>query len=45
MPVMDITAPPLEREELDDGLRRAPWRRFVSLGDSLIVGLGDPVEG
>ena len=36
---------PLEPEELADRLRRAPWRRYVTLGDSLIVGLGDPVEG
>src|SRR5436189_6302198 len=45
MPVIDITAPPLEPQELADRLRRAPWRRYVSLGDSLTVGLGDPVEG
>ena len=40
-----MTAPPLEPEELADRLRRARWRRYVTLGDSLIVGLGDPVEG
>src|SRR3954454_8259627 len=40
-----MTAPPLEPEELADRLRRAPWRRYVTLGDSLIVGLGDLVEG
>jgi lysophospholipase L1-like esterase len=45
MPVMDITAPPLEPEELADRLCRAPWRRFVTIGDSLTEGLGDPVEG
>ena len=40
-----MTAPPLEPEELADRLRRAPWRRYVTIGDSLVVGLGDPVEG
>src|SRR5947209_7210476 len=45
MPVIDISAPPLEPQELANRLRRAPWRRFVALGDSLMVGLGDPVEG
>ena len=45
MPVIDITAPPLEPEELDDRLRRAPWRRYVTIGDSVTEGLGDPVEG
>lgn len=40
-----MTAPPLEPEELTDRLRRAPWRRYVTVGDSLIEGLGDPVEG
>ena len=45
MPVIDLTAPPLGPEELADRLRRAPWRRFVALGDSLVEGLGDPVEG
>jgi lysophospholipase L1-like esterase len=45
MPVMDMTAPPLGPEELADRLRRAPWRRYVTIGDSLAEGLGDPVEG
>jgi lysophospholipase L1-like esterase len=45
VPVMDMTAPPLESEELADRLRRAPWRRYVAIGDSLTEGLGDPVEG
>ena len=45
MPVIDVTAPPLEPEELADRLRRAPWRRYVTIGDSLTEGLGDPVEG
>lgn len=45
MPFIDITAPPLEPDELADRLGRARWRRYVSLGDSLTVGLGDPVEG
>lgn len=44
MPVIDITAPPLEPQELADRLRHAPWRRYVALGDSLTEGLGDPVE-
>jgi lysophospholipase L1-like esterase len=39
-----MTAPPLEPEELADRLRRAPWRRYVTIGDSLTEGLGDPVE-
>jgi lysophospholipase L1-like esterase len=42
---MDKTAAPLEPEELADRLRRAPWRRYVAIGDSLTEGLGDPVEG
>jgi lysophospholipase L1-like esterase len=42
---MEITPPPLEPEELTDRLRRAPWRRYVTIGDSLTEGLGDPVEG
>jgi lysophospholipase L1-like esterase len=42
---MDMTAPPLEPEELADRLRRAPWRRYVAIGDSVTEGLGDPVEG
>src|SRR5918997_3665505 len=45
MPVVDMTAPPLEPEDLADRLRRAPWRRYVTIGDSLTEGLGDPVEG
>jgi lysophospholipase L1-like esterase len=45
VPVMDMTAPPLESEELADRLRRAPWRRYVAIGDSLTEGLGDPVQG
>src|SRR4051812_2182460 len=45
MPVVDITAPPLAPEELADRLRRAPWRRYVAIGDSLTEGLGDPVDG
>ena len=45
MPVIDMTAPPLEPEELADRLRRAPWRRYVAIGDSLTEGLGDAVEG
>lgn len=45
MPAVDLTAPPLAPEELADRLRRAPWRRFVALGDSLVEGLGDPVDG
>ena len=45
MPAIDMTAPPLEPEELADRLRRAPWRRYVAIGDSLTEGLGDPVEG
>ena len=45
MPFMDMTAPPLEPEALADRLRRAPWRRYVTIGDSLTEGLGDPVEG
>ncbi|HEX8051465.1 MAG TPA: SGNH/GDSL hydrolase family protein [Thermoleophilaceae bacterium] len=45
MRAIDITAPPLEPEELTDRLRRAPWRRYVTLGDSLVEGIGDPVEG
>jgi lysophospholipase L1-like esterase len=45
VPIIDITAPPLEPEELADRLRRAPWRRYVAIGDSLTEGLGDPVEG
>lgn len=45
MPVIDITAPPLEPEELTGRLRRAPWRRYVAIGDSLTEGLGDAVEG
>jgi lysophospholipase L1-like esterase len=40
-----MTAAPLEPEELADRLRRAPWRRYVTIGDSLTEGLGDPVEG
>jgi lysophospholipase L1-like esterase len=40
-----MTAPPLEPEELADRLRRAPWRRYVTIGDSVTEGLGDPVEG
>jgi lysophospholipase L1-like esterase len=45
MTVIDMTAPPLEPEELADRLRRAPWRRYVAIGDSITEGLGDPVEG
>src|SRR3954447_25916801 len=45
MPVIDVTTPPLEPQELADRLRRVRWRRYVVLGDSLIVGLGDPVAG
>ena len=45
MPVIDMTAPSLEPEELADRLRRAPWRRYVTIGDSVTEGLGDPVEG
>lgn len=45
MPLVDLTAPPLGPDELTDRLRRAPWRRFVAIGDSLTEGLGDPVEG
>jgi lysophospholipase L1-like esterase len=45
MPATDITAPPLDPEQLADRLRRAPWRRYVAIGDSLTEGLGDPVEG
>lgn len=45
MPVVDFTAPRLGPEELADRLRRAPWRRYATLGDSLTEGLGDPVEG
>jgi lysophospholipase L1-like esterase len=45
MPAVDITAPPLDPEELTERLRRAPWRRYVTIGDSLTEGLGDPVEG
>jgi lysophospholipase L1-like esterase len=40
-----MTARPPEPEELADRLRRAPWRRYVTIGDSLTEGLGDPVEG
>jgi lysophospholipase L1-like esterase len=40
-----MTAPPLGPEELTDRLGRAPWRRYVAIGDSLTEGLGDPVEG
>jgi lysophospholipase L1-like esterase len=45
MLVVDLTAPPLDPEELTDRLRRATWRRFAALGDSLVEGLGDPVDG
>lgn len=45
MPVVDMTAPPLPPDELTERLRRAPWRRYVAIGDSLIEGLGDQVEG
>jgi lysophospholipase L1-like esterase len=45
MPLVDLTAPPLSPEEVTDRLSRAPWRRFVAIGDSLTEGLGDPVEG
>ena len=45
MPVIDITAPPLAPAALAERLRRAPWRRYVTIGDSLTEGLGDPVEG
>lgn len=45
MPVIDLNPTPLEPEELADRLRRAPWRRYVTIGDSLTEGLGDPVEG
>ena len=41
----DLTAPPLEPEELAERLRRARWRRYVAIGDSLTEGLGDPVDG
>ena len=43
--IAGLAAPPLEPEELADRLRRAPWRRYVTIGDSLTEGLGDPVEG
>lgn len=45
MRFVDITAPPLPADELTDRLRRAPWRRYAAIGDSLIEGLGDPVPG
>ncbi len=45
MPVVDFTAPRLGPEELADRLRRAPWRRYVAIGDSLTEGVGDPVRG
>lgn len=45
MPFVDLTAAPLEPDELDERLRGAPWRRYVAIGDSLIEGLGDQVEG
>lgn len=45
MRAIDLTAPPLAPEELTERLRRAPWRRYVTIGDSLVEGLGDPVAG
>lgn len=45
MRTIDLTAPPLAPGELADRLARAPWRRYVTLGDSLVEGLGDSVEG
>ena len=45
MPRVEHNAPELTEEQLTERLRRAPWRRFAALGDSLTEGLGDPVEG
>ena len=35
----------LTDDRADELLRRAPWRRFVVIGDSLAKGLAEPTEG
>lgn len=35
----------IKAAQATEALEGSPWRRFVTLGDSVAAGLGDPVEG